>query len=227
MSIITNKNTNKNEETQKIPTEKEMRNEKTVIGSVDKIKRRPTISEAEEAVRTLIAWAGDDPNRDGLIDTPARVVKAYREFFKGYDEDPDEILSRTFEESAGYKNMVMLRGIDMNSHCEHHMVPFIGKAHIAYFPEGRIVGISKLARIVDTFAHRLQTQETLTAQIAAAIDKGLNTKGTAVKIEAVHQCMSLRGVQKPNVATITTQYTGVFHEQTDLQDRFLRLAQND
>lgn len=188
---------------------------------------RPTISEAEEAVRTLIAWAGDDPDRDGLIDTPSRVVKAYREFFKGYDEDPAEILSRTFEENAGYKDMVMLRGIDMYSHCEHHMVPFIGKVHIAYFPEERIVGISKLARIVDTFARRLQTQETLTAEIANAIDEGLGTKGTAVKVEAVHQCMSLRGVQKPDVATITTHFTGAFNDNQALIERFMDLAKND
>lgn len=188
---------------------------------------RPTIAEAEEAVRTLIAWAGDDPARDGLIDTPQRVVKAYQEFFKGYNEDPAEILARTFEEAAGYKDMVVLRGIDMNSHCEHHMVPFIGKAHIAYFPHGRIVGISKLARIVDTFARRLQTQETLTAEIATAIDEGLETKGTAVLIEAVHQCMSLRGVQKPNVATITTHFTGDFAANAELRERFMRLAKDD
>lgn len=223
MSIITNKD----KQTRDMTSDVEVRVEKPLNGAKTTMLRRPTISEAEEAVRTLIAWAGDDPNRDGLIDTPQRVVKAYREFFKGYNEDPAEILSRTFEESAGYDDMVMLRGIDMNSHCEHHMVPFIGKAHIAYFPEGRIVGISKLARIVDTFACRLQTQETLTAEIATAIDNGLQTKGTAVKIEAVHQCMSLRGVQKTDVSTITTHFTGIFNEQTSLQDRFLRLANND
>lgn len=186
-------------------------------------EKRPTRQEAEEAVRTLIRWAGDNPEREGLEDTPRRVVKAYQEFFRGYTEDASEILERTFEEVAGYDDIVMLRGIDMQSHCEHHMVPFIGKVHIAYLPNGKVVGLSKLARIVDTFAKRLQTQETMTAQIADAIDKGLGTKGTAVMIEAVHQCMSMRGVQKPDVATITTRFTGIFKEDADYRDRFLKL----
>lgn len=186
-------------------------------------EKRPTRQEAEEAVRTLIRWAGDNPEREGLEDTPRRVVKAYQEFFRGYNEDAGEILERTFEEVAGYDDIVMLRGIDMQSHCEHHMVPFIGKVHIAYLPNGKVVGLSKLARIVDTFAKRLQTQETMTAQIADAIDKGLGTKGTAVMIEAVHQCMSMRGVQKPDVATITTRFTGTFKEDADYRDRFLKL----
>lgn len=189
--------------------------------------KRPSQEEAEAAVRTLISWAGDDPTREGLIDTPKRVVKAYREFYKGYAEDPFEVLSRTFEEVAGYDDMVMLRGIDMYSHCEHHMVPFIGKVHIAYLPSEKVVGISKLARIVETFARRLQTQETMTAQIATAIDEGLKSKGTAIMVEAVHQCMSLRGVQKPNVATITTRFTGMFDKDKDLKDRFMRLTNND
>lgn len=188
---------------------------------------RPNQQEAEEAVRTLIRWAGDDPAREGLVETPKRVVKAYKEFFKGYTENAEEILSRTFSDVGGYDDMVMLRGIEMHSHCEHHMVPFIGKVHIAYMPNEKVVGLSKLARIVDTFARRLQTQETMTAQIASAIDAGLNTKGSAVMIEAVHQCMSMRGVQKSDVATITTRFTGIFKDDRDYRDRFMRLAGNE
>lgn len=196
-----------------------------LIGAGPDIER-PSREEAEEAVRTLIAWAGDDPAREGLIDTPKRVVNAYREFFKGYEECPIDALSRTFDEVGGYDDIVMLRDIDLNSHCEHHMVPFIGKAHVAYFPSNRVVGISKLARVVEIFARRLQTQETMTAQIAETIDHVLKPRGVAVMIEAVHQCMSMRGVQKPNVATITTQFKGVFREDMAKQDRFIRLAQN-
>ena len=188
---------------------------------------RPTIAEAEEAVRTLIAWAGDDPARDGLIDTPQRVVKAYQEFFKGYNEDPAEILARTFEEAAGYKDMVVLRGIDMNSHCEHHMVPIIGTAHVAYLPRNKVVGISKLARVVDIFAKRLQTQETMTAQIAETIASALKPAGVAVMIEAKHQCMTTRGIKKPDVATITTQFTGVFKDDPRMEERFFRLVRGD
>jgi GTP cyclohydrolase I len=185
---------------------------------------RPERSEAEEAVRTLIAWAGDDPNREGLVDTPKRVVNAYEEFFKGYEECPMHVLSRTFDEVGGYDDIVMLRDIDLYSHCEHHMVPFIGKAHVAYFPDDKVVGISKLARVVDIYARRLQTQETMTAQIAYTIDNVLKPLGVAVMIEAVHQCMSIRGVQKPNVATITTQFTGLFKDDRAQQDRFLMLT---
>jgi GTP cyclohydrolase I len=172
--------------------------------------RRPSREEAEEAVRTLIAWAGDDPAREGLIDTPRRVTDAFDEFFAGYNEDARAILSRTFEETGGYDDIVMLRGIDIHSHCEHHMIPFVGTAHIAYLPSTRVVGLSKLARVAEVFARRLQTQETMTAQIAGAIDEALSPRGVAVMIEAVHQCMSLRGVHKPNVATVTTQYLGEF-----------------
>lgn len=199
---------------------------KSTNGCKNPEAQRPTREEAEEAVRTLIVWAGDDPAREGLIDTPKRVVKAYEEFFKGYKEDALEILSRTFEDVDGYDDMVMLRGIDMNSHCEHHMVPFIGKVHIAYMPSKRVVGISKLARIVETFSKRLQTQETMTAQITRAIDKGLKTRGTAVMIEAEHQCMSMRGVNKPNVSTITTRFTGLFQDDQDLRARFLGMINN-
>lgn len=185
---------------------------------------RPSQADAEEAVRTLIAWAGDDPDREGLLDTPGRVVSAYREFFKGYEECPIEVLSRTFDEIGGYDDIVMLRDIDLYSHCEHHMVPFIGKAHVAYMPNKAVVGISKLARVVEIYARRLQTQETMTAQIADTIDSALKPDGVAVMIEAVHQCMSIRGVRKPNVATITTQFTGCFKEDKAQQDRFLSLV---
>ncbi|MFD0987008.1 GTP cyclohydrolase I FolE [Methyloligella solikamskensis] len=185
---------------------------------------RPDRQKAEEAVRTLIAYAGDDPNREGLLDTPKRVVDSYEEFFSGYHESAHDVLSRTFDEVGGYDDIVMLRDIEVNSHCEHHMIPFIGKAHVAYFPTDRVVGISKLARVVDVFAHRLQTQETMTAQITETIDDVLKPKGVAVMIEAVHQCMSLRGVKKPDVATITTQFTGIFKEDPAQQARFMTLV---
>ena len=187
---------------------------------------KPSREEAEQAVRTLIAWAGDNPDREGLKDTPKRVTNAYKEFFKGYDENATDILSRTFEEVGGYDDIVLLRDIDINSHCEHHMIPFIGKAHIAYFPTDRVVGISKLARVIEVFARRLQTQETMTAQIINAIDKALTPKGSAVMIEAVHQCMSLRGVMKPDVATITTQFSGIFKTDKELRERFMALVKN-
>jgi len=187
--------------------------------------KRPSREEAEAAVRTLIAWAGDNPAREGLIDTPKRVVNAYKEFFSGYAEDPVGALDRTFEDVGGYDDIVMLRDIDVNSHCEHHMIPFIGKAHVAYLPGEHVVGISKLARVIEIFARRLQTQETMTAQIVAAIDEALAPRGVAIMIEAVHQCMSLRGVHKPNVATITTQFTGAFRDDTVLQQRFMGLVQ--
>lgn len=185
---------------------------------------RPDRAEAEEAVRTLIAWAGDDPTREGLVDTPRRVADAYREFFKGYEECPIDVLSRTFDDVGGYDDIVMLRDIDLYSHCEHHMVPFIGKAHVAYMPNSKVVGLSKLARVVEIYARRLQTQETMTAQIADTIDTVLKPDGVAVMIEAVHQCMSTRGVQKPDVATITTQFKGCFKEDKNQQNRFLALV---
>ncbi|MEO0962575.1 MAG: GTP cyclohydrolase I FolE, partial [Pseudomonadota bacterium] len=164
---------------------------------------RPSRSEAEAAVRTLISWAGDNPDREGLIDTPSRVVRAYEEFFEGYDEDPAEVLGRTFEEVEGYNDIVMLRDISLESHCEHHMVPILGKAHIAYMPINSVVGISKLARVIEIYAKRLQTQETMTAQIAETIVSDLKPAGVAVMIEAKHQCMTTRGIKKPDVATIT------------------------
>jgi GTP cyclohydrolase IA len=188
------------------------------------LTKRPSRDEAEEAVRTLIAWAGDDPRREGLIDTPGRVVEAYDEWFKGYREDPNEYLSRTFEDVKGYDDIVMLRDIDVESHCEHHMAPFLGKACVAYMPTEKVVGISKLARVVEIYAKRMQTQETMTSQIAKAIDQALSPKGVAVFIDAKHQCMTTRGVHHPNVSTITTQFTGVFKTDRELRERFLRLA---
>ncbi|MEQ9316159.1 MAG: GTP cyclohydrolase I FolE [Henriciella sp.] len=186
--------------------------------------KRPTQEEAEDAVRTLLAWAGDDPRREGLLDTPKRVVNAYKEWFQGYDEDPVKYLSRTFEDVQGYDDMVMLREIDVESHCEHHMAPFIGTAYVAYMPTQAVVGISKIARVVEIFAKRLQTQETMTAQICDALTESLAPAGVAVLIDAVHQCMTTRGVHHPNVSTITTQFTGVFKTDKDMRDRFLRLA---
>jgi len=184
---------------------------------------RPTREEAEAAVRTLIAWIGEDPAREGLAETPRRVVKAYDELFKGYNECPDEILDRTFSETAGYDDLVLVRDIAFYSHCEHHMVPFVGKAHIAYWPVDRIVGLSKLARVVDVYARRLQTQEHLTAQIVAAVDEILKPRGVAVLIEAEHMCMAMRGVQKQGVSTVTTQFTGVFRDDPAEQVRFMTL----
>jgi len=185
---------------------------------------RPSREEAEDAVRTLIAWAGDNPDREGLKDTPKRVASAYQEFFNGYEECPVDALSRTFDDVGGYDDIVMLRDIDVYSHCEHHMVPFVGKAHVAYLPDEAVVGISKIARVVEIFGRRLQTQETMTAQIAQSIDRVLKPRGVAVMIEAIHQCMSLRGVKQPNVATITTQFTGVFKNEQAVQSRFMKLA---
>ncbi len=184
---------------------------------------RPSKNEAMAAVRTLIAWAGDNPDREGLKDTPKRVVNAYSEWFRGYDQDPEEILSRVFEDVSGYDDMVILREIDVESHCEHHMAPFLGTAYVAYLPTDKVVGISKLVKVVEIFAKRLQTQETMTAQIAEAIDNALKPRGSAIMIDAIHQCMSTRGVHHPNVSTITTQFTGEFKTNPALQERFLRL----
>ena len=185
--------------------------------------KRPSREQAEEAVRTLIAWAGDNPAREGLIDTPGRVARAYEEFFEGYNKDPIAELSRTFEEVEGYKDMVMLRDIALESHCEHHMVAILGKVHLAYVPTKKVVGISKLARVVEVFAKRLQTQETMTAQIADAINQALEPAGVAILIEAKHQCMTTRGVKKPDVATITSQFTGVFKDDPRLEARFMQM----
>lgn len=187
------------------------------------ISKKPSREEAMEAVRTLIAWAGDDPNREGLIDTPKRVVNAYQEWFRGYNETPEDALARTFEDVSGYDDMVILREIDVESHCEHHIAPFLGTAYVAYLPTDRVVGISKLVKVVEIFARRLQTQETMTAQIGDAIENALQPRGVAILIDAKHQCMTTRGVHHPNVATVTTHFTGEFKSNTALQDRFLRL----
>ncbi len=185
--------------------------------------KRPTREEAEAAVKTLIAWTGDDPSRDGLLDTPKRVVAAFEEFYSGYGQDPARVLDRTFGDIDHYDDIVLVRDIAFNSHCEHHMVPFIGKAHVAYFPSDAVVGLSKLARVVDIYAHRLQSQERLTAEIVSSIDETLKPRGVAVMIEAEHQCMTLRGVQKHGASTITTQFTGVFRDDPNEQLRFLTL----
>lgn len=182
--------------------------------------RRPSRQQAEEAVRTLIAWAGDDPNREGLLETPARVAKAYGELFAGYDQNAREVLSRTFREVGGYDDIVLVRDIPFYAHCEHHMVPFFGKAHIAYLPHDGVVGLSKLARLVEVFARRLQTQETMTAQIIDAINENLNPRGAAVMLEAEHMCMTMRGVRAHGVATITHRFTGTFAEEREERDRF-------
>jgi len=181
----------------------------------------PDRAEAEEAVRTLLRWAGDDPNREGLIDTPARVARAFEEFFAGYREDPLEYLERTFEEVEGYDEMVVLRDIRMESYCEHHLAPILGKVHIGYLPEHRVVGISKLARVAEAYAKRLQIQEKLTAQIANCIDEVLQPKGVAVVIEAEHQCMTTRGVHKPGVTMTTSRMLGAFRESSDTRREFL------
>ncbi|MCD7059908.1 GTP cyclohydrolase I FolE [Pelagibacterium xiamenense] len=185
---------------------------------------RPSREEAEAAVRTLIAWAGDNPTREGLIDTPRRVVEAYGEFFSGYDQDAGEILSTTFSDVGGYDDIVLVRDIPFYSHCEHHMVPFVGKAHIAYLPHDGVVGLSKLARVTDVFARRLQTQEHLTIQIIDAVNEAINPRGAAVMLEAEHMCMSMRGVRKHGSSTITHRFTGVFAEDRQEQDRFFAMV---
>jgi GTP cyclohydrolase IA len=184
---------------------------------------RPSREDVEAAVRTMLAWIGDDPDREGLVDTPARVARAYRELFSGYGEDPADMLARVFEEVGGYDDMILVRDISFFSHCEHHMVPFVGKAHIAYYPDGGVVGLSKLARVVDVYARRLQTQETLTAQIISAIDEGLKPRGVAVMVEAEHMCMAMRGIQKGGVSTVTAQFTGVFRDDPAEQARFMTM----
>ncbi|MDB3955694.1 GTP cyclohydrolase I FolE [Alphaproteobacteria bacterium] len=199
-----------------------MSNDKTI----NKKSVRPTREEAMEAVKTMLAWAGDDPTREGLLETPKRVVKAYEEFFSGYNMDPDEILNKTFEEVAGYDEMIIIKDIRLESHCEHHMVPILGKAHLAYIPNNRVVGISKLARIVDVYGKRLQTQETMTAQIANSIQRVLDPKGVAVVVDAGHQCMTTRGIHKTNATTITSQMLGVFRSDYRTRSEFMNLINN-
>ena len=188
--------------------------------------RRPSRKEAEEAVRTLIKWAGDDPDREGLVGTPDRVVRSYEEFFAGYFEDPIEMLERTFEETDGYDDMVVLKDIRLESHCEHHMVPIIGKVHIAYLPKKRVVGISKLARVMEVFAKRLQIQEKLTAQIANTLQHVLDPQGVAVVIEAAHQCMTTRGIKKPGVTMITSKMLGCFRDDPMTRKELMSLLRS-
>ena len=183
----------------------------------------PSREEAMQAVKTLIAWAGDNPNREGLIETPKRVVDAYKEFFEGYKMNPDEILSKTFEEVEGYDEMVIIKNIRLESHCEHHIVPILGIAHVAYMPNKKVVGISKLARLVDVYAKRLQIQETLTAQIAETIQRALDPLGVAVLIDASHQCMTTRGVHKPESSTVTKRMLGVFKTDENIRSEFMEL----
>jgi GTP cyclohydrolase IA len=189
------------------------------------VPARPSREEAEAAVRTLIAWAGDNPNREGLLDTPKRVAKAFEEWFSGYAADPAKELSRVFEDVQGYDDMVMLTNIDVESHCEHHLAPIMGVAHVAYLPRKNVVGISKIARVVEIFSKRLQTQETMTAQIADSIMEAMDARGVAVLIDAKHQCMTTRGVHHPNVSTITTTFAGEFKSDDELRGRFMRLVE--
>lgn len=184
---------------------------------------KPTRAQAEEAVRTLIRWAGDDPTREGLLDTPKRVVKSYEEFFKGYEQSPANILSRTFKDVQGYDEMIVLRDINFHSHCEHHMVPFTGHVHIAYIPSKRVLGISKLARLVDVYAKRLQVQEALTAQIAHTLQDTLKPRGVAVVVEATHMCMTTRGVHKPGTVMQTSQLLGLFRSDPRTRQEFFSL----
>jgi GTP cyclohydrolase I len=184
---------------------------------------KPTMDEAMEAVRTLLRWAGDDPSREGLKETPKRVVKAYREFFEGYEVDPADVLAKTFEEVEDYDEMVLLKNMRLESHCEHHMVPIIGRAHVAYIPDKRVVGISKIARLVDVFAKRLQTQEVLTTQIADTIQDVLQPLGVAVVIDAKHQCMTTRGVHKTETSTITSRVHGIFKSDPRTRSEFMSL----
>lgn len=191
--------------------------------NINKPVVKPTREEAMDAVKTMIAWAGDDPTREGLLETPDRVVRSYGEFFEGYSIDPEAALAKTFEEVEGYDEMVIVRNIRVESHCEHHMVPIIGIAHVGYIPNNRVVGISKLARVVDIFGKRLQTQETMTAQIADTINRVLQPKGVAVVIDAAHECMSTRGIHKTGSSTVTSQMLGIFKENPKTRSEFMNL----
>ena len=195
-----------------------------LAAAIDPDKPRPSRAEAEQAVRTLLAYVGEDTGREGLIDTPRRMIEAYDELFQGYHQCPADVLNKTFGETAGYDDFVLVRDINFTSHCEHHVMPFYGNAHIAYAPVGRVVGLSKLARLVEIFARRLQTQEHLTAQIAGAIDAVLHPRGVAVLVEAEHTCMSVRGIRKAGAQTVTTRYTGLFHDNPHEQERFLSMV---
>ncbi|MGE0733417.1 MAG: GTP cyclohydrolase I FolE [Alphaproteobacteria bacterium] len=206
--------------------------EKAVKSKISKLEMapaapaKPSRDEAEEAVRILIRWAGEDPNREGLLDTPKRVAKSYEEFFSGYAEDPEDLLQRTFSETEGYDEMVVLRDIRFESHCEHHLAPIIGKAHVAYLPNRRVVGISKLARLIQVYSKRMQIQEKLTAQIANTIDKILQPKGVAVVLEGAHQCMTTRGIHKPGATMVTSRMLGAFRNDPSTRREFLAMIGN-
>ena len=188
--------------------------------------KRISDKDAEEAFKTILSWMGEDPNREGLLETPKRVVKAFKEYFKGYKEDPIQVLDKTFGDVDGYDDMVIQKNISVQSHCEHHMAPIIGKAHVAYIPNERVVGLSKLARVVEVFSKRLQTQERLTMQIANTLMQSLDAKGVAVTIDSTHQCMTMRGIKKEQATTVTNYYLGQFKEDLSYQNRYLRLISN-
>ena len=197
---------------------------KLVKDNVSKVIETKKVSdkEAEEAFKTILAWMGEDPGREGLLETPKRVVKAYKEYFSGYKENPNKILEKTFGDVDGYDDMVIQKNISVQSHCEHHMAPIIGKAHVAYIPNERVVGLSKLARVVEVFSKRLQTQERLTMQIAKTLKESLDAKGVAVTIDSTHQCMTMRGIKKEQASTVTNYYLGKFKEDLSYQNRYLR-----
>ena len=197
---------------------------KLVKDTDNKLNENKQISDkdAEEAFKTILTWMGEDPNREGLLETPKRVVKAFKEYFKGYKEDPDKILDKTFGDVEGYDDMVVQKNISVQSHCEHHMAPIIGKAHVAYIPKERVVGLSKLARVVEVFSKRLQTQERLTMQIAKTLMESLDAKGVAVTIDSTHQCMTMRGIKKEQASTVTNYYLGQFKDDLSYQNRYLR-----
>ena len=199
-----------------------------LVKDIDNNQNSKKISdeEAEEAFKTILSWMGEDPNREGLLETPKRVVKAFKEYFKGYKEDPIQVLDKTFGDVDGYDDMVIQKDISVQSHCEHHMAPIIGKAHVAYIPNKRVVGLSKLARVVEVFSKRLQTQERLTMQIANTLMQSLDAKGVAVTIDSTHQCMTMRGIKKEQATTITNYYLGQFKEDLSFQNRYLRLISN-
>ena len=195
-----------------------------LVKNTDNNKNLKKVSdqEAEEAFKTILSWIGEDPSREGLLETPKRVVKAFKEYFKGYKEDPNQILDKTFGDVEGYDDMVVQKNISVQSHCEHHMAPIVGKAHVAYIPKDRVVGLSKLARVVEVFSKRLQTQERLTMQIANTLMRSLDAKGVAVTIDSTHQCMTMRGIKKEQASTVTNYYLGQFKEDLSYQNRYLR-----
>ena len=199
-----------------------------LVKDIDNNQNSKKISdkEAEEAFKTILSWMGEDPSREGLLETPKRVVKAFKEYFKGYKEDPIQVLDKTFGDVDGYDDMVIQKNISVQSHCEHHMAPIIGKAHVAYIPNERVVGLSKLARVVEVFSKRLQTQERLTMQIANTLMESLDAKGVAVTIDSTHQCMTMRGIKKEQATTVTNYYLGQFKEDLSYQNRYLRLSSN-